>query len=323
MLELHLPYAPVQTKIDRRTTSLALVLGLGALLFYGGLLPTILRGSSALAELYEKRQLPLQRRLRRAMRDRELTLVYQPKLDLRTGEIDGVEALLRWQPANGPAVPPAEFIPLIEPTAVMKALTLHVFELAVRQAAAWAKQGLHIGVAVNISACNLRDDDLPDRLAELTSTHGLSPRSFTLEVTESGVSQSPDRDLETLTALRTRGFKLSIDDFGTGESSLSRIDRLDFQEVKIDRSFVSDLGDRPDPVLLASIIELAQALGARAVAEGVESEAASRRLTELGCDEIQGFHLARPLPPDELAAWLREFSGERGAAGRRVASPVA
>lgn len=187
----------------------------------------------------------------------------------------------------------------------------------------WAEQGIHLGVAVNISACNLRDQDLPDRLVELSAAYGLSPQSFTLEVTESGVSHSPDADLETLTALRTRGFRLSIDDFGMGESSLSRIDRLDFQEVKIDRSFISDLDDRPDPVLVASIIELAQALGARAVAEGVESEAAARRLTELGCDEIQGFHLARPLPPDELAAWVREFSGDKGAAGGRMASPVA
>lgn len=286
------------------------MLGLGALLFYAALLPTVSRGSGVLADSYEARQGPLQRRLRRAMRDDELALAYQPKLDLRTGRVEGVEALLRWRPADRAEILPGEFIPLVEPTAVMEALTMHVFELALRQSAAWARQGIELNVAVNISACNLRDTGFAERMAERTAAHGAKPEGFTLELTESAVSQSPDTGVDALTALRASGFTLSIDDFGTGESSLSRIHLVDFQEVKIDQSFVRRLGESPD-TLIASIIGLAQAVSARVVAEGVESEAAARRLTELGCDVMQGFHLAHPLSADELVEWLRDFRDEK------------
>ncbi|MDQ3319264.1 MAG: EAL domain-containing protein [Actinomycetota bacterium] len=308
VLELHLPYAPVEATIEQRTSAL---------------MPSVLRGSRALADLYEARQMPLQRRLRRAMRDGELALAYQPKLDLHTGEISGVEALLRWRPATGRAIPPGEFVPLVEATAVMEALTSHVFELAVRQSAAWAREGIELDVAVNISACNLRDEGLAQRMAERSVAYGLRPESFTLELTESGVSNAPDRELETLRSLRARGFKLSIDDFGIGESSLSRIDLVEFQEVKIDRSFIRHLGEERDPVLVAGIIDLVQALGARVVAEGVESEGAARGLAELGCDAIQGFHLAHPLAPEDLVEWLdAPGAGDRQAA-RAEPMPVA
>ncbi len=310
VLEVHLPYAPVQAAIDQRTRNLATVLVLGALLFYLALLPSVLRGSRALADLYEARQVPLQRRLRRAMRNGELALHYQPKLDLRTGRIDGVEALLRWRLEDGSMVPPADYIPRIEPTQVMEALTMHVFAFAVGQSAAWAAQGIDLDIAVNISVCNLREADLPDRLAGLTAAHGRSPADFTLEVTESAVGQHADLELRTLMGLRARGFRLSIDDFGTGESSLSRVDAIEFQEVKIDQSFMRKLVG--DPTVVAGIVNLAHALGARAVAEGVESAAAARQLAELGCDAIQGFHLARPMPADELTAWLRDFPSKAG-----------
>ncbi len=277
VLELHLPYAPVEATIEQRTMSLALVLGVGALLFLCALMPSVLRGSRALADLYEARQMPLQRRLRRAMRDGELALAYQPKLDLHTGEISGVEALLRWRPATGRAIPPGEFVPLVEATAVMEALTSHVFELAVRQSAAWAREGIELDVAVNISACNLRDEGLAQRMAERSVAYGLRPESFTLELTESGVSNAPDRELETLRSLRARGFKLSIDDFGIGESSLSRIDLVEFQEVKIDRSFIRHLGEERDPVLVAGIIDLVQAPG-----PGWSPRASSRKAPHAG-----------------------------------------
>ncbi|MEK6328636.1 MAG: EAL domain-containing protein [Actinomycetota bacterium] len=306
VLELHLPYEPVQATIDHRTKSMAIVLVAGALLFYLALFPTVLRGSSALADLYEARRVPLQRRLRRAIGNGELALDYQPKLDLQTERIEGVEALLRWRLEDGSVVPPAEYIPLVEPTPVMEELTMHVFELAVRQSAAWAEQGIDLDIAVNISACNLCEEDLPNRLSRLTAAHGRSPARFTLEVTESAMSRRPDRDLHTLVRLRACGFKLSVDDFGAGESSLSRVRAIDVQEVKIDRSFVRHLDEQGDPVLMAGIIDLAHSLGATVVAEGVESEAAARQLTALGCDALQGFHLARPMPPGELAEWLRD-----------------
>lgn len=321
VLELDLPYQPIRTQIDERTKSMTAVLALGALLFYLALLPSVLRGSRALAATYQARQVPLQRRLRRAISNDELALEYQPKLDLATARVEGVEALLRWRLADGSVVPPADYIPLVEPTPVMEELTMHVFELAARQSATWATQDIHLDIAVNISACNLAEADLPDRLVLLTTTHGRTPADFTLEVTESAMSRRPDRDLHTLDRLRACGFKLSLDDFGTGESSLSRVQAIDFQEIKIDRSFVRDVAEQDAPVLVAGIIDLGHALGARVVAEGIESHAAARLLTELGCDAMQGFHLARPLPPEELADWLR--ARPASAAGIEAPSPPA
>jgi len=137
------------------------------------------------------------------------------------------------------------------------------------------------------------------------------------------VSHAPDRDHETLRSLRAHGFKLSIDDFGTGGSSLSRIDLVEVQEVKIDRSFVRHLGDEREPALVAGIIDLAQGIGARVVAEGVESEDALRELAELGCDAIQGFHLARPVPANELGEWLRSRSSGPAVAGLRHSAAIA
>lgn len=311
VLEVHLPYAPVQATIDYRTGYLAIVIVLAALLFYLALLPSVLRGSRALADLYDARQVPLQRRLRRAMQDGELDLNYQPKLDLRTGKIEGAEALLQWRLEDGSIVPPADYIPLIETTPVMQDLTMHVFERAVGQSARWAQQKIDVRIAVNISISNLREADLPDRLARVAAAHGRSPGQFTLEVTESAVGQNADLEVRTLKDLRARGFTISIDDFGTGESSLSRVDAVQFQEVKIDRSFMRKL--EVDPTVVAGIINLAHALGARAVAEGVESRAVALQLVVLGCDAMQGFHLARPMPGDEFPTWLHDFhsSAER------------
>lgn len=322
VLELHLPYAPVQAEIDRKTKSLALVLGLAALLFYLALLPTVWRGSRALADLYFARQIPLQRRLRKAMRGGELALVYQPKLDLRSGRIEGVEALLRWRLGEGRTVQPGEFIPAVEPTAIMDSLTGHVFELALRQAAAWIREGIDLDIAVNISARNLSDEGLASRFAQRAAAYGVSPERFTLEITESAMSERPDRDLKTLIELRDQGFNLSIDDFGKGESSLSRIHQSEFQEVKIDRTFIADLDQRGDPVVVTGIIHLAQALGARVVGEGVESAATAQLLEQLGCDVIQGFHLARPVPPEELVEWLRTFAAKQAAADDRVPATI-
>jgi EAL domain-containing protein (putative c-di-GMP-specific phosphodiesterase class I) len=305
VLELHLPYAPVQAAIDYRTRNLTAVVVLTALLFYLALLPSVLRGSRALADIYDARQIPLQRRLRRAMRDGEIDLHYQPKLELSSGRIDGVEALLRWRLKDGSIVSAADYIPLIEATPVMQDVTMHVYERAVGQSARWAAQGIDIRVAVNISICNLRESEFPERLAQVTAAHGRSPRDFTLEVTESTVGEDARLEARTLKELRARGFTISIDDFGTGESSLGRVDSAEFQEVKIDRSFLRKLD--VDPTVVAGIINLAHALGARTVAEGVETGAAARQLGDLGCDVIQGFHVAPPLPADELFKWLCAF----------------
>lgn len=308
VLELHLPYAPVQATIASRNGRMTLALVLGALLFSLVLLPTILRASAGLADHYALRQAGLQARIRRALRDGELVLYYQPKLDLSTDRIAGVEALLRWHLADGSIVAPADYLPKLETTPVMKELTAHIFELAARQSAAWAREGVELDIAVNIAAGNLLEADLPDRLARLAARHQRSPEQFTLELTEGAMSERLDRDMSTLAGLRASGFKLSIDDFGTGESSLSRVDTIEFQELKIDRSFVRAIDERNDSMLIARIIGLAHDLGARAVAEGVESAAAANRLAELGCDVIQGFYLARPMPAHEVADWLSDRS---------------
>ena len=211
VLEMQLPYAPVQATIDDRTKIMAVVLIAGALLFYIALLPTILRVSAALADVYAARQGPLQRRLRRAISDGELVLYYQPKLSLQSGRIEGVEALLRWRLADGSIVPPTDYLPLVEPTPVMRELTMHVFKLAVGQSARWTQQGIDLDIAVNISASNLREEDLPDRLAGLTAAHGRRSEDFTLEITEGAMSERPDRDLHTLRSLRARGFTTPVD----------------------------------------------------------------------------------------------------------------
>lgn len=256
------------------------------------------------------------------MRDEELALVYQPKLNLSSGRIEGVEALLRWHIDDHRTVQPGEFIPLVEPTPVMSELTTHVFELALRQAVTWAREDIDLDIAVNISPRNLADEGFAEGLVQRASACGVSPDRFTLEVTESAMSESPDRDLKTLIDLREQGFKLSIDDFGKGQSSLSRIAQAEFQEVKIDRAFVADLDERRDPVVVAGIIDLAQALGARVVGEGVESLAAAQRLQELGCDVVQGFYLGRPMPPEKLAEWLRSFAWDPTTPEGRVAATV-
>lgn len=318
VLEVALPYAPVEASIDRHTKRLGLVLGVGALLFYCALLPSVLRGSRALADHYEGRQLPLQRRLRRAMRSDELALVYQPKLNLRSRRVESVEALVRWRLRDGTTVAPVDFIPLVEGTAVMQDLTAHIFELALHQSAEWTSEGIDLGVAVNISPGDLRDRGLPERLARRAAAFGVSPERVTLEVTEGAMSASLDDDLQTLVSLRAKGFNLSIDDFGTGESSLSRVHAVEFQEVKIDQSFSRHLEDERGPVLVAGIIDLARALGAKVVAEGVECRAAALCLERLGCDELQGYHLSRPLTPEQLAEWLRDFDG----GGSEVSHPT-
>jgi EAL domain-containing protein (putative c-di-GMP-specific phosphodiesterase class I) len=302
VLEVHLPYEAVQEAIDYRTRNLTAVIVVGALLFYLALLPSVLRGSRALADLYDARQIPLQRCLRRAMRDEELTLVYQPVLDLQSRKIIAVEALLQWRLEDGSIVPAGDYIPLVENTPLIQALTMHVFERAAAQSARWEQQAINVRIAVNVSICNLREHDFAERLTRVAAAHARSPAHFTLEVTESAVSRQAELELRTLKALRRCGFTISIDDFGTGESSLSRVDSVEFQEVKIDRTFMRKL--EVDPTVVSGIINLAHALGARTVAEGVESRAVARRLAILGCDAMQGFYLARPMPADEFPAWL-------------------
>ncbi len=233
----------------------------------------------------------------------ELTLAYQPKLTLRTGCILGVEALARWN-RDGEAVEPSAFIPLAERAGSIDALTDWVLRTALKQWALWRDQGVTMGIAVNVSAVTLRDLEFPDRLQRLCHMDGVPPEQVTVELTE-GATQHVIRLLDTLTRFRIKGVGLSLDDFGTGYSSLLQLRQLPFTELKIDQHFVHDAATSDDSRLIVkSVIDLAHALGLSAVAEGVEDAGTLKLLDALGCDEVQGYFVARPMAGSELVPWL-------------------
>ncbi len=228
----------------------------------------------------------------------ELLLHYQPKVELGTGRIVGFEALVRWShPVRG-MVHPAAFIPLSEESGLVTDIGRWVIATACAQNAAWRKAGLpEVPIAVNVSARQLQDDDLVDILRTVLEMNGLPPSSIEIEITESGAMRSPDSSARVLRALRAMGVRISIDDFGTGYSSLSYLKQLPVTGIKIDQSFVRDLGEREDDAaIVRSVIAVAQALSLAVTAEGVENAAQAAFLHAHGCLEAQGFHFARPVP---------------------------
>jgi EAL domain-containing protein (putative c-di-GMP-specific phosphodiesterase class I) len=250
--------------------------------------------------------------LRRAINRGELVLHYQPKIALATGEFLGVEALVRWEHPERGLVFPDEFIALAERTGVMADLTAFVLEEALRQHATWMEADLEIPVAVNLSVEDLSDVEFPARLVALCADHGVGSDALGLEVTESGVMADPDRAIAVLQGLGEAGFALSIDDFGTGFSSLAYLRRLPVSLVKIDKSFVVDLPHSDaDAHIVRGTVELVHGLGKRVVAEGVESAEAAKFLVLVGCDAGQGYFWSRPLAPVELARWARQYQGNR------------
>ncbi len=261
--------------------------------------------------------------LRRAIDADELLLHFQPKLSLATGELVGVETLVRWVHPQRGFVPPDKFIPFAEHTGVIREITTWVLRRAAAQCAAWQAQGLHLKIAVNLSTRDLMDQDLPSRVLSLLAGHGVSPASFCLEITESAIMDDPARALQTLDALHAAGFELSIDDFGTGYSSLAYLKQLPVCELKIDRSFVAGMaGDRDDAVIVASTIDLGHNLGLRVVAEGIETEQTWQMLAQAGCDQGQGYLMSKPLPADQLTAWARQRAAAAGAQVALAAAPA-
>ena len=245
--------------------------------------------------------------LRRALDNDELVVYYQPKVDISTDAACGVEALVRWQHPDRGLLPPGEFVPVIETTALMHRLTEYVLDAALDQASAWSDQGHRIPVSVNLSARGLHDQALPARVLSALGRHGVPASLLRLEITETAVMHDPDSSLSVLTELAHAGIGLSLDDFGTGYSSMTYLQRLPVTELKVDRSFVTGLtARRADSVLVRSAIDLAHNLGMLVVAEGVEDSETLTELRELGCDIAQGYHLARPMPADKLSAWLAE-----------------
>jgi diguanylate cyclase (GGDEF)-like protein len=251
-------------------------------------------------------QLSLLGELQRAVRENELRIALQPKLDFASGAVAGAEVLLRWQhPVRG-AVSPAQFIPFAEQTGFVRHLTQWALVNATRLAAQMQSDGFAVPLSVNISAADLADPRLDSKVAQALADAGIPPDALTLEVTESGFIDNPREALAMLEALRAVGVRLSIDDFGTGYSSLSYLAHMPVDELKIDQSFVRRLHE--DPALVAvvgSAIDMGHRLGLSVVAEGVETAAHAEKLRALGCDIGQGYLFAKPMPPDAFIEWLR------------------
>jgi diguanylate cyclase (GGDEF)-like protein len=244
--------------------------------------------------------------LRHAIDRNELFLQYQPKVDLRTRSIVGVEALVRWQHPSRGTILPDQFISLAEQGGLIKPLTLWVLKAALLQCRAWHQAGLKLTVAVNLSARNLQDPQLPDQVARLLQGYDLGPGWLHLEITESVIMADPSRAMEILNQLSKMGISLAIDDFGTGYSSLGYLKKLPVDEIKIDKSFVKEMAvEEGDAMIVRSTVDLAHNLGLKVVAEGVETEEIFDRLIALGCDAAQGYYISRPISPDDLPGWLR------------------
>ncbi len=253
--------------------------------------------------------------LRRAVDQGELVLHFQPKIDLRTGGLEGVEALVRWQHPIRGLIPPDQFIAVAEQAGLIDALSQWVLRAALRQCRTWKRSGIEIPVAINLSPRNLHDQTLPDTIARLLEQHELPARLLGVEITESTLMADPARALEVLGRLRDMGIRVAIDDFGTGHSSLAYLKQLPVAELKIDRSFVRDiLSDEGDRLIVRATVELAHSFGLRVVAEGVEDALTQRLLMDLGCDVGQGYHMSKPLRGTEVTQWLHEHLSNAQAA---------
>jgi diguanylate cyclase (GGDEF)-like protein len=264
-------------------------------------------------ELYDDRRdqhstgrLGLLAELNDAISKDELSLVYQPKVDLRSGSVFGVEALIRWKHSRLGMVPPAQFMASAEHTELVTPLSQFVLRKALRQCAEWHNRGLHIGVAVNCSARNLHDLRFPNIVAALLRETNVDPAWLEIEITENTVMSDPVRTASVLGHLRSLGVTIAIDDFGTGYSSLASLRDLPIDRIKMDRSFVTGMARRSEDLMIVrSIIELAQNLGLGTVAEGVEDEDVLGLLRQLSCDAVQGYLLGEPMTPEEFELRVR------------------
>ena len=257
-----------------------------------------------------KQDFEMVRDLRRAIAGNELELYFQPKIDAGSGQVTAAEALLRWNHPRLGMVMPGHFIELAERTGLIGALGDWVIEDACRQARAWRDKGLRMRVAINLSTYQMRQDDIVDRITEALNRHKIRPSLLTCEITETAAMEDTRATQETFRRLGELGVHLSIDDFGTGHSSLAYLRRLPAEELKIDRMFVQDLEHSADArAVVDAVVKLAHALGLKVVAEGVENPRQQQILVDLGCDELQGYLFARPMTARALLLWAL---GDRG-----------
>jgi len=246
--------------------------------------------------------------LHNAIDEGELVLYYQPKYDIAQSRISEVEVLTRWQHPNRGLLTPDAFIGLAEHNGLIHQLAEWTIDEAISQCAQFQQLGLDISVAINLSMHNLRDSSLPQKISDVLAKYHLPPDLLILELTESAIMSDPRHALDILNQLDTMGVRLAIDDFGTGYSSLAYLKQLPVDEIKIDKSFVLDMiNDNDDLVIVRSTIDLAHNMGRKVTAEGVETQEAWNVLAEMGCDLIQGYFIARPMPADQLMQWMKNF----------------
>ncbi|MGZ5817680.1 MAG: putative bifunctional diguanylate cyclase/phosphodiesterase, partial [Burkholderiaceae bacterium] len=236
-------------------------------------------------------------------------LQVQPKVQLSTGKVIGVEALIRWVHPEKGMIFPDNFIPFAEKTGFIRKLTHWMLERTAGLCAECEANGVHLKFSVNLSTRDLLDQDLPTRFLEILARHKVAPTSFCLEITESAIMDDPVRAQQTLERLHATQADMSIDDFGTGYSSLAYLKRLPVNELKIDKSFVMSMEhDADDTKIVRSTIDLGHNMGLRVVAEGIESEAIWRQLVKLGCDQGQGYFISKPMPAEQLMGWMEKWT---------------
>jgi len=258
-------------------------------------------------KILKKKEFVSAEELSEALQKHHLVLYYQPQVDMKSGVLLGVEALVRWQHPERGMIFPDQFIELAEKNNLIDKLTEEVMLMAVKQSQRWLSEGFVTEIAVNISTENITSLHLPEQLKALADQHAVDSNMITLEITESAVMGDLISSLDVLNRLRMKGFSLSIDDFGTGYSSLAHLYRAPFTELKIDRSFVMSMNDDAEALIIVKVcIMLAQMLGMKLVAEGVETREMWDKLLELGCDAAQGYFIARPMPADELIKWEKD-----------------
>ncbi len=258
----------------------------------------------------------LDKELRRAVENDEFVLHYQPQVDARTGELVGVEALIRWRMPDGSLRPPSSFLGRAEAIGLMLPINTAVLTKACRQQAAWAAVGLPLRVGVNLSAAQFHGGALPLQVAHVLSETGVDAAMLDLELTETTMMEDTEAVALQLAALRDLGVRISIDDFGTGFSSLAYVKRFPADRLKIDQSFVRNvLSDPNDAAIVRAVISLGRSFGMSVIAEGVETAAQASYLAGEGCLELQGYHFGRPVPPDEILAMAMPVAARR--AGER------
>ncbi|HIJ79647.1 MAG: EAL domain-containing protein [Desulfobulbaceae bacterium] len=249
--------------------------------------------------------------LRDAMNKDQLTLYYQPKISANDHELVGVEVLVRWFHPDKGLLPAEDFILLAEKAGLLSTMTLWILERAIQQIAEWQGKGHVITIAVNLSINNLQDLEFPGQVEELLAKYKVNPVQLTMEITETSMMADPERVKKVVSRLTNLGIAMAIDDYGTGYSSLVYLRKFPAIEIKIDKSYISNmLEDEDNAVIVRSTIEMAHNIGRKVVAEGVEDRDTMLALEEMSCDYLQGYYISRPLPPRELYAWLEQGAGK-------------